>query len=550
MFKKHKFLGFLAGLITIVSAFYLINDVSDDLVTTVLEKLKETPPTVNQTPPSVSEVPPFSLESPSENPPIVAGQSTSEYEIEAYFDDALTHIENDKLDKAYALYKEIPPSHEKAQLLSEKIIEGYYELALNRSDRGHFDEAKKWIERGLGLDANHEKLGALKIKLAQEEEIRKLVENDYQQAARKNNRGEYQESMALIQHGLSLNPSHEKLRALSEKVELALKKRQQIESFYQLALAKVNKKAYEAAMVWIDKGLSLDRSHKKLQALKKQISQTQDIYSPTQDIYTNSIGMKFKLIKAGKFKMGSENGDSDEKPVHWVEITKDFYMGVYEVTVGQYKKYVDDKGGHFDQGCNKQGDKAAVSCVSWKDAQGFISWLNNKEGGSHYKLPTEAQWEYAARAGTTTEYSFGDDSSLLGDYAWYSGNRKGYYAYIVGQKKPNPWGLYDMHGNVWEWVQDWYDANYYSSPPPRRDPKGAGAGQDRVLRGGGWNLGASNCRSAFRAGGSPASRFYSLGFRLLIKYPVALGFFTLLLLSVLLLTFVFYVFTIRKNLAS
>jgi len=517
MFKKHKILAFLAGLIAVVSAYYLIEDLYDDIVDTVAERLNEMPPSTGEPPPTVSEVPPFLLESPSDKnePPLVVGQTVSEYEIEVYFDKALTYIENDKLDKAYALFKEIPPSHEKAQLLSKKIIDGYYDLALTSKDKGDFDEAKKWIEKGLGLDANHEKLGALKIKIAREEEIRKLVENYYQQALSKNNRGDYEESIALIQQGLSLNPSHENLRALSEKVELALKKRQEIENYYQLALAKVNKKAYEAARIWIDKGLSLDRSHKKLQALKKQISQTPDIYSSTQDIYTNSIGMKFKLIKAGKFQMGSEKGRDNEKPVHWVEITKDFYMGVYEVTVGQYKKYVDEKGGYFKSSYNKQGDNAAVTAVSWDDAQGFISWLNNKEGGSHYTLPTEAQWEYAARAGTTTEYSFGDDSSLLGDYAWYRGNRKGRYAHIVGQKKPNPWGLYDMHGNIWEWVQDWYDGDYYSSPPPRRDPKGAGAGQYRVGRGGGWCSDASYCRSAVRYGGSPGSRSSILGFRLL-----------------------------------
>jgi formylglycine-generating enzyme required for sulfatase activity len=232
----------------------------------------------------------------------------------------------------------------------------------------------------------------------------------------------------------------------------------------------------------------------------------------TSDIYTNSIGMKFKLIKAGKFQMGSENGYDDEKPVHTVKITKDFYMGVYEVTVGQYRKYVDEKGGYFDPDYNKQGDNAAVTCVSWKDAQKFISWLNEKEGGKHYRLPTEAEWEYAARAGTTTEYSFGDDSSLLGDYAWYRGNRKGMYAHIVGQKKPNPWGLYDMHGNVWEWVQD-----IYSSYSDRiySDPTGPSTGSYRVRRGCCWSDTAAYCRAADRALNSPGARLRDLGFRLL-----------------------------------
>jgi len=151
-------------------------------------------------------------------------------------------------------------------------------------------------------------------------------------------------------------------------------------------------------------------------------------------------------------------------------------MGIYQVTVGQYKKYVDEKGGYFEPDYNAQGDNAAVTGVSWEDAQGFISWLNEKEGGEHYKLPTEAQWEYSARADTTTEYSFGDDSSLLGDYAWYDKNAydvEEKYAHIVGQKKPNPWGLYDMHGNVYEWVQDIYSS--YSSSLSS-DPTGPSTG--------------------------------------------------------------------------
>jgi len=266
------------------------------------------------------------------------------------------------------------------------------------------------------------------------------------------------------------------------------------------------------------------------------------------DIVTNSIGMKFKLIKAGKFQMGSEKGQDWEKPVHSVEITKDFYMGIYQVTVGQYKKYVDEKGGYFNPDYNQQGDNAAVTAVSWDDAQKFISWLNEKEGVSHYRLPTEAQWEYSARAGTTTEYSFGDDSSLLGDYAWYRDNREGDYAHIVGQKKQNPWGLYDMHGNIWEWVQD-----IYSSYSDRiyTDPTGPSTGSYRVDRGGGWGNTASNCRAAklrLRLAGLPQQRprFSSIE----IKYPVALGFFTLLRLSLFVLTFVFDGFTIIKNLAS
>ncbi|MEN8217647.1 MAG: formylglycine-generating enzyme family protein [Pseudomonadota bacterium] len=225
------------------------------------------------------------------------------------------------------------------------------------------------------------------------------------------------------------------------------------------------------------------------------------------NLYTNSIGMKFRLIKAGEFQMGSEKGRDNEKNVHSVKITKDFYMGIYLVTVGQYKKYIEKKGGYFNHRYNQRGDNAAVTKVSWEDTQKFISWLNEKEGGENYSLPTETEWEYAARAGTTTEYSFGDDSSLLGDYAWYSDNKKGDYAHVVGQKKPNPWGLYDMHGNLWEWVQDIYNEDYLFTD----------ICSNRVLRGGGWINLASLCRAVVRSHYPSDIRYDHLGFRLLKK---------------------------------
>ena len=182
---------------------------------------------------------------------------------------------------------------------------------------------------------------------------------------------------------------------------------------------------------------------------------------------------------------------------------------------------------------NSRGDNAAVSYISWNDAQSFIKWLNKKEGGSHYRLPTEAEWEYSARAGTTTLYSWGNSKSQAGTYAWYDKNAYDVgakYAHSVGRKKPNPWGLYDMHGNVWEWVQDWYDENYYRNSSAS-DPKGPSSGRRRVARGGGWADIARYLRSARRGGswygsasslrsaycyyGSPGDRDGGIGFRLL-----------------------------------
>lgn len=160
-----------------------------------------------------------------------------------------------------------------------------------------------------------------------------------------------------------------------------------------------------------------------------------------------------------------------------------------------------------------KGDDLPVEKVSWNDVQDFIKKLNEKEGGNKYRLPTEAEWEYSVRAGTTTRYSFGDEESKLGDYAWYYAN-SGSKTHEVGQKKPNPWGLYDMHGNVWEWVQDIYH-NSYSGAPNDGSFWKSGDGSYRVIRGGGGGYGAGGCRSAVRTYYGQALRRRDLGFRLL-----------------------------------
>ena len=157
----------------------------------------------------------------------------------------------------------------------------------------------------------------------------------------------------------------------------------------------------------------------------------------------NSVSMDFVLIPAGQFSMGSVAGDSDEQPVHEVTISQPFYLGVYEVTEADWSRVM---------GGNKGSSTRPVLDVSWDDAVSFCAKLSalpaERAAGRVYRLPTEAEWEYACRAGTTTAYSFGDDASLLVDFAWFGGNSGG-QTHPVGQKKPNPWGLYDMHGNVW-----------------------------------------------------------------------------------------------------
>jgi sulfatase modifying factor 1 len=272
---------------------------------------------------------------------------------------------------------------------------------------------------------------------------------------------------------------------------------------------------------------------------------------------TNSIGMKLTLIPAGEFQMGSPGDDKEafdgEKPRHQVRITKPFYLGIHEVTRGQFRRFVDDAGyqteaekdGKGGWGWNEetkkyeqnprynwqspgfdQTDQHPVANVSWNDAQAFIAWLSRKEAKT-YRLPTEAEWEYACRAGSSTRYSFGDDPeglATVGNVADGTAKEKypelttiaardGFvYTAPVGHYNPNAWGLYDMHGNVWEWCSDGYAADYYKQSPVE-DPRGVDGAADRVGRGGSWNFVAQFARSASRNRRVPGFRFSSVGFR-------------------------------------
>jgi len=217
--------------------------------------------------------------------------------------------------------------------------------------------------------------------------------------------------------------------------------------------------------------------------------------------------MKFALIPAGEFQMGSPDSDStadsDEKPQHRVRITKPFYLGVTEVTQEQYQRVMGSNPSNF------KGAQLPVESVSWEDAVAFCRKLSDKEGRT-YRLPTEAEWEYSCRAGSNTKWAFGDDESSLKNYAWYSDNATS-TTHPVGEKRPNAWGLYDMHGNVWEWCSD--DKRDYASTTVD-DPTGGTAGSIRVFRGGGWSGSARHCRSADRRRSTPDDRSRSLGCRL------------------------------------
>lgn len=222
---------------------------------------------------------------------------------------------------------------------------------------------------------------------------------------------------------------------------------------------------------------------------------------------TNSIGMKLVLIPPGEFDMGDEMGTRREKPVHKVMITKAFYLAKCEVMQEEWEAVM-GKGNNPSQ---FKGPKNPVETVSWDGCQVFLSKLNGKcrvaEGG--YRLPTEAQWEYACRAGSKGCYCFSDSKQEVDDYGWHEKNSEN-KTHPVGEKQPNAWGLYDMHGNVWEWCADWVSDDYYRTSP-RTDPMGPASGTWRVLRGQGWSCGPINASS--RNAQLPVCRTRDLGFR-------------------------------------
>jgi len=296
------------------------------------------------------------------------------------------------------------------------------------------------------------------------------------------------------------------------------------------------------------------------------------------------LGMKFVLVPSGEFMMGSDEPPEalakaypqygrerfaelvDEAPVHKVRITRPFYLGQHEVTVGQFRRFVEASGyqpesevdgtggygynpdydpekserGDAFEGRNpkyswrnpgfKQGDDHPVVNVTWNDAVAMGKWLSEKEG-EKYRLPTEAEWEYACRAGTRTRYHSGNDpQSLLKVANTFAADTKMYwpqwkqyaleggdgfeFTAPVGSFAPNALGLYDMHGNAWEWVADWYDDNYYAKSPGY-DPLGPSSGRVRVRRGGSWHTWSFYARSSYRNWNSPETRYTLVGMRLL-----------------------------------
>lgn len=229
-----------------------------------------------------------------------------------------------------------------------------------------------------------------------------------------------------------------------------------------------------------------------------------DVPSDKPATIQTKSGVEMALIPAGQFMMGGENGEDDEKPARQVQVSA-FYMDVTEVTQESFQAMLGRNPAKWP------GPDKPVERVSWLAAVQYCNMRSTRDSfrpcydlktlkcdftADGYRLPTEAEWEYACRAGTSTPWSFGSAAGDVGKYAWFKGN-SGKTTHPVKGKPANPWGLYDMHGNVAEWCHDFYDERYYASAPAQ-DPRGPEAGEERVLRGGSWNVGEGSCRSAAR----------------------------------------------------
>ncbi len=227
--------------------------------------------------------------------------------------------------------------------------------------------------------------------------------------------------------------------------------------------------------------------------------------APTPEVVVTKSGIEMIVIPGGSFEMGGKGASPDEMPVHKVSISP-FWMDRYEVVQEEFRKYQLPDPSHF------KGARQPLDQINWTDAALYCNERSRAEGlkpcydektwacdftADGYRLPTEAEWEYACRAGSSTEYNFGKSAGAMKDYAWYVQNSAA-TTHPVGLKKPNAWGLYDMHGNVAEWCNDRYSQTYYQQSPGD-DPRGPAEGKERVLRGGAWNSSVESCRSAYRA---------------------------------------------------
>ena len=416
---------------------------------------------------------------------------------DAQFKLGLMHDEGKGVQQNYAealkwYYKAAEQGHAKAQIKLDKMKEEVAELDMHMGSRNiSLDEL-------IGEDGENSHMDFLVVDAEnQEESLIKKEQSSldkYFITAALSGLNE-REKYIILNRVMADNP--ETLQGIGDKYNITQEDARQIE---KQALNKMQQVLRHVVVT-----SSVVRRLESTEKLLVESSGKKEYICPI-------TGAKFVLIPAGTFMMGSpedEIGHMDDETLHQVTISKPFYLQTTPVTQRQWKVVMGNNPFWFT------GEDRPVVGVQWGDIQKYIQKLNELAGNARYRLPTEAEWEYACRAGSNGRYCFGDDETMLGKYAWYYSANSNQETHPVGLKRPNAWGLYDMHGNVYECCSDWYGAEYYSESP-RDDPQGPSSGEARVSRGATWDL-ALNSRAAVRGLENDVLRYFDSGFR--IAFP-------------------------------
>jgi len=365
-----------------------------------------------------------------------------------------------------------------------------------------------------------EEEAAAKRKAEAEERIRQ-DDSAYQFAEMANTSQAYTIYLGKYPNGRHAEEASDKLAALDAEAAAKIKAEAEEaakgdDQAFLLASNENTKQAYSTYLINYVNGLHSEEARNRIAAIENKEKEAENVR-----VALSALSLRMVKIPGGSFLMGSENGAGDEKPVNTVTLSG-FEMSSTEITQAQYESIIGDNPSHF-----KLDNNRSVERVSWKDAITFCNKLSEKVGlepcynlntgecdfsKSGFRLPTEAEWEYACRSGSGLEYSLGDGESALDRAGWYARNSVE-NTHPVGQKTQNTWGLYDTHGNVWEWCNDWYDKNAYNTNG-NNNPTGPKSGSDKVLRGGSWIDGPKDCRSAKRRSYDPNDDYSDIGFRI------------------------------------
>jgi len=398
-------------------------------------------------------------------------------------------------------------------LMVTAAVGGYYAYSwhypsanslLERGDQSfnasNYTQALQYYERALSVKSD---FGEAILKRNQTQE--KLASLEVQQGDQAFNTGNYTQALQYYEQALLIKPDFGEVVTKHNQVQekLASLEVQQGDQAF-------NTGNYTLALQYYERALSVKSDFGEVVTKHNQVLEKLGIQIFRDTLKDGSLGPEMVQLPEGTFEMGSNNGESDEKPVHPVSV-KNFAMGRYEVTFEEYDKFCEATKREKPSDSGWGRGKRPVINVNWNDAKAYVQWLS-EQTGKDYRLPSEAQWEYACRAGSTGKYSFGDDINQLGNYGWYDKNSEN-QAHPVGEKQPNKFGLYDMHGNVWEWLEDVWHENYNGSPT---DGSAWISGDSNIhlIRGGSWDFNDDSLRCANRFRNDAAGRFIIRGLRI------------------------------------